>query len=272
MRDEGVVGQHRAGGHHLRARHHDPGVGFLFDVTANIADLARRAIAVDRRMNDGVIDERHALLAEFVPALGVVLIRIIELGVGAERRQKRRLVVGRTAEPSVGELRPLGDGVPPGQQIVERFRRLEERVGLAAVAGVSRHHDLVGVFRVVQRIVKPGHHARGVAEGRVRRDVLHALAVDVNRAVVAERLDIFRAGLRRVGAHRAVRLFGFCRAGVGLAGYAHDPPLLCLGPLRTRGLHICSIIELMYAIRQPRKRYPHAAWRARHRVRQTRIC
>ena len=32
-----------------------------------------------------MIDERHVLLAVLVPALGVLLLRIIEIGVGAKR-------------------------------------------------------------------------------------------------------------------------------------------------------------------------------------------
>ena len=50
---------------------------------------------------------------------------------------------------------------------------------------------------IVQRIVEPRDHARGVAKGRMGGDVLDALAVDVDLAAVAQRLEILRAGLRR---------------------------------------------------------------------------
>jgi hypothetical protein len=70
---------------------------------------------------------------------------------------------------------------------------------LKNVAGIGRQHDLVGVFRIVQRVVEPRHHARRVAERRMRRDVLHPLAVDVDRAIVAQRIEVFRAGLRGAG-------------------------------------------------------------------------
>ena len=186
MGDEGVVGQHRAGGHHLGARDDDAGIGLLLDVAADVADLVRRPVAIDRRMDDGVIDEGHALLAELVPAPRILLVGIVEIGIGAERRQERRLVVGRAAHPAVGELRPFGDGVAPGEQVLERFRRLEEGVRHAAVAGVGRQQELVLALGVVQRIVEPRDHARGVAEGRMRGDVLDALAVDVDLATVAQ--------------------------------------------------------------------------------------
>ena len=166
MGDEGVVGQHRSGGDHLGARHDDAGVGLLLDVAADVADFVRRAVAVDRRMDDGVVDEGHALLAVFVPAPRVVLVRLVELGVGAERAEERRLVVGRAAHPAIGELRPLGDGVAPRDHLVERLRRLEERVRHAAVAGFGRQQDLVLALGVVQRVVQPRHHPRGVAERR----------------------------------------------------------------------------------------------------------
>ena len=120
-------------------------------------------------MDDGVVDEGHALLAVAVPAPGVVLVGIVEIGVGAERRQERRLVVGRAADPAIGDARPFGDRLAPGEQILERLRRLEEGVRLAAVAGVGRHHDALASARVVQRVVEAGDHAGGVAEGRMRR-------------------------------------------------------------------------------------------------------
>ena len=224
MGDEGVIGEHRSGRHDLGAGNDDAGVGLLLHVTANVADFVRRPVAVDRRMDDGVIDEGHALLAEFVPALGVLAVRIVELGVGAQRRQEGRLVVGRTAEPAVGELRPFRDGVAPGQEIVERFRRLEECVRLAAVAGIGRHHDLVGMLGIAQRVVEPRHHARGVAERRMGGHVLHALAVDEDRAIIAERVEVFVAGLRRGDARLCGGLSGRLRSLRSNAHGAH--PLL----------------------------------------------
>ncbi len=196
MRDEGVIGQHRAGRHHLGARDDDALVGFLFDVTADVADFVRRLVAIDRRMDDGVIDEGHALLAEFVPAFGVVLIRIVEIRIGAERRQKRRLVVGRAAEPAISELGPFRDRGAAGEQVVHRLGRLEESMRHAAIAGVGRHHDFVFVLGVVHGVVQPRHHPRGVAEGRMFGDLLDLLAVDEDLAAVVERGEILRSVLR----------------------------------------------------------------------------
>ncbi len=93
MGDEGVVGEHRAGRDHLGPGDDQPGIGLLLDMADDVADFVRGTIAIDGRMDDGVVDEGNALLAVPVPALGVLLIRIIEVGIGAERRQERGLVV-----------------------------------------------------------------------------------------------------------------------------------------------------------------------------------
>jgi hypothetical protein len=49
---------------------------------------------------------------------------------------------------------------------------------------------------VMQRVVKARHHARCVAEGGMLGDVLDALAIDENGAIVTQRLEIFFAILR----------------------------------------------------------------------------
>ena len=187
--DEGVVGERRARRHHLGARHDDAGIRLLLHVAVDVAHLLRRQVAVDGGMDDGVVDERHALLGELVPALRVVLPGRVELGVGAERAEERGLVVGRAAEPAVADLGPLRDRVAAGDRLLHRLGALEVGVRHAAVAGVGRHQQFVLVLGVVQRIVEARDHACGVAEGRVRGDVLDALAVDVDFAPVAQRLE-----------------------------------------------------------------------------------
>ena len=120
-------------------------------------------------MDDGVIDEGHALLAELVPAPGVLLVRIVEVGIGAERRQERRLVVGRAAHPAVGQRAHSAMASRPATSSSQGLRRLEEGVRHAAVAGVGRQQELVLALLVVQRVVEARDHARGVAEGRMGR-------------------------------------------------------------------------------------------------------
>ena len=173
-----------------------PGVGLLLDMAADVGDFVRRTVAIDRRMDDRVVDERHALLAELVPALGIVLVRFVEIGIRAERRQERGLVIRRPSHPSIGDPGPFGDRITPGDEVVHGLRRLEEGVRHAAIAGVGRQQKLVLALVVVQRVVEAGDHARGVAEGRMRGDVFDPLTVDVDGAIVAQRVQIFLAGLR----------------------------------------------------------------------------
>jgi hypothetical protein len=86
-------------------------------------------------------------------------------------------------------------------------------MGHAAIAGVGWQQDFVLALWIVQRIVKPGDHPRGVAEGGMLGHVLDALAVDENGAVVGERGQIFRAGLRR-GNGNLARGFVGCGHGI----------------------------------------------------------
>ncbi len=183
--DEGVVGQHRTGGDHLGAGDDETGVGLLLDVTADITDFVRWSVAIDRGMDDRVIDERHALLAEFVPALCVALIRIVEIRIGAKGAEKRRLVVRRAAHPAVGHARPFGDSVAAGDEILHGLWRLEESMRHPAIAGVGRQQQLFLSLVVVQGIEQARHHPRGIAEGGVGRDILDAFSVDEHLAAVA---------------------------------------------------------------------------------------
>src|SRR5262249_60934114 len=107
-------------------------------MAADIGDFIRRPIAIDRRVNDCVVDERYALLTEFVPTLGVVLIRLVELGIGAERGEESSLVIRRAPHPSVGNPRPLGDRLATGDEVLHALWRLEEGVRHATIAGVGR--------------------------------------------------------------------------------------------------------------------------------------
>jgi hypothetical protein len=60
---------------------------------AYVADLVRRPVPIDRWVDDGAIDEWHALLAEFLPAPGIFPVGSVKIKVGAEGREKRRLVI-----------------------------------------------------------------------------------------------------------------------------------------------------------------------------------
>src|SRR5262245_57703372 len=88
VRDEGEIREDRAGRDNRRARYDDARVRFLLDVHADVRYFVRRTIAIDRWMNDRVIDEGHAFLTVAVPAARVLLVRRIEVGVRAKCREE----------------------------------------------------------------------------------------------------------------------------------------------------------------------------------------
>ena len=202
VRHEREIRQHRARRHDLRPRYDQAFVRLLLDVNADVGDFVRRAVAIDGRMDDRVIDERNALLAEAIPITRVRLIRVIELSVGAERGEERGLVVGRAADPTISEARPFGDRVAAGDQVVHRLGRFEKGMREAAVAGVARQEQFMLAAVVVQRVVEARDHPCGVAKSRMRRDVPDALAVDIDFAPIAQLLEIFLAGHRRKAGFR----------------------------------------------------------------------
>ena len=70
--DEVQVRQARGRRHDLGAADDQAGVGLLLDVHVDVFDLVERLVAIDRRVDDGVVDEGDLLLDLLVPALGVL--------------------------------------------------------------------------------------------------------------------------------------------------------------------------------------------------------
>ncbi len=202
--------ERRRGRDHLGAGDIDAGVGLLLDGDEHVLDLIGGALAVDRRVDDGVIHEQDVFLRTPVPALGVLGELSVELVIGAERVHQRRLVVGRAPHPAVGHPCPGRDGVTLRYHVLARARGAEEFVGVAARPGVGRRSQHVFGLRIVQGIVEPCDRARGIAERRVRGDVVNTLAVDIDLAPILEAREIFRARERPRG--RCDRVLGFFAA------------------------------------------------------------
>ena len=90
----------------------------------------------------------------------------------------------------------MRDGVALADQVLARMRDAKELVGEGARAGVGRAGQHVFLLGVMQRVIEPGDGARGIAEGRMRGDVLDPLAVDIDLAAVAQAFEVFLAGER----------------------------------------------------------------------------
>src|SRR5262249_39902933 len=87
-----------------------------------------------------------------------------------------------------------GDGVTLTDDVFTRTGGPEELVGKAARSGVGRRDEKLSVLGIVQSIIEARNRARGVAKRGMRRDVVDALAVDIDLAAVAQAFQIFRAG------------------------------------------------------------------------------
>ena len=184
--DHVVVGQRRVGCHHFRAADDNPGVGLFLQLDVDVFHLVRRLVAVDRRVNDGVVEVQAGFLNAGVPVAGVLFELAVEGRVGAERAAERGFVVRRAAHPAVAQARPLGDGVALLAQVVGAFRHAEELVGIAAAAGVGAPAERVLHLRLVQRVVHLCDGGRRVAKRRMGGDVFDALAVDINLTAVLQ--------------------------------------------------------------------------------------
>jgi hypothetical protein len=113
-------------------------------------------------------------------------------------------------------------------------------VGLASAAGVGRQEQLVGAFRVVQCIEQAGRHARGVAKSRMTRHVGDPFAVDVDLTTVAERLQIFLAGLTAIAADGADCLRALSRRSAARRVRRHGTSLGLWGSSPLRQTSFCS--------------------------------
>jgi hypothetical protein len=101
-----------------------------------------------------MVDIRHPLLTVAIPLPCIFLIRLIEIGVGAEGREERRLIVGRASEPPIGQPRPGGDGIAPGDELLGRPRGLEIAMGKPAPFGRAGQNAFFLFLILMQRIVE----------------------------------------------------------------------------------------------------------------------
>ena len=187
---EVVVGDRRRGRHHLGAGDDDAAVGLLLHRDVDVLHLFGRLVAVDRRIDDGVVHERHGFLRTLVPGAGIAGVRAVILRVAAESVGVGRLVVRRAAHPAIGQARPLGDRGLRAAQVLARARHAEVAMRVAAGAGVGGAGQHVAVLRVVQRVVEPRDGPDRIAQSGMGGHVLDALAVDIDLAAVTQALHV----------------------------------------------------------------------------------
>ena len=133
-------------------------------------------------------------------------------------------------------------------QLLARAGGLEEAVRVAAGAGVGRRGQGFLALGVVQRIVELGDRDGGVAEGRVLGDILDALAVDIDLAAVAQRLEVLGARERALLA-----------LDEQLGSFWHGSPSGCTA---------CGLAAIIARARQDRSRNDHREPGVGHRCRR----
>src|SRR4029077_1331875 len=167
-------------------------------------------IAVYRRVDDGVVNEADFLLHLLVPTAGVLLKRLIELGVGAESGQKRSLVIGAAAHPAVRQARPFRNRVARADQIFGIAGSPVKPVCQTAAARIGFDAEYALALLLMQGVVQAGQHAHRVTERRMDRDVFNSLSVDPNLPPIAYALDVFVSGKRPRACSLAVRALALC--------------------------------------------------------------
>ncbi len=201
------MGEGGVGGHHLSAADNDAALDFLINRDEYVLDLIHRLVAVNGRIDDGVVEVEAGFLDALVPGTGVLLEATVELGVGAQGAAEGGLVVRGATHPAVGQPRPFGNGIALLAQVTGGTSEAEELVGVTAVAGIGLPAQLVLGGRVVQGVVEFGHGRRGVTKGGVCGHVLDAIAVDVDLAVVPEAGEVLGTCQGAIGFGAIV--FGF---------------------------------------------------------------
>ena len=172
------------------AAHNQTAAGFLLHMHVDVAHFRQFFAAIDWRIDDGMIDKGNLFLCFLVPAAGVVLERLIEVGVGSESTQKCGFVVGAASHPAVGYASPFCDRIACAYQLFYVAWRLIEPVGVAATAGVSFCAENTFVLLVMQCVVEARQHANRVAEGGVGGDVFYPLAIDPDLAAIPQTVDV----------------------------------------------------------------------------------
>ena len=219
LTEEVIMGERRVGGHHLGARDVDARVRLFLDGDVDILDLLDRLVAVDRRIDEGVVEIEHRLLRSLVPGARVVGELSIELGIGTERIEECGLVVGTAAHPAVRDAGPGGDRITLRDDIPGRAGNLEELMRVAAGAGIGRRSEHVLGLGIVQRIIEQGDGGNRIAEGRMRRDISDTVAVNVDFAPIAQELEELSPG------ERTFLAFENCLGGLRHGG----SKVLCVG-------------------------------------------
>ena len=198
--------------------------------------LAPVLAALGLRIDDDVGEEvvvaarLFEVVGERLGALLAVLLEHVEADALAD--QRRGEVVRRAAHEAAGQLRPGLERLPSLDHLGVVARHLPGPADAAIRAiGLERHQ--LDVLRPCLEVVERGRRAHRIAERRMLGDVRHELAVDIDRAAVLQRFDVFGSGL--AGTHASAPFNstksrpGQTNPSTPLISFAASPPTRWLG-------------------------------------------
>src|SRR5580692_5853656 len=110
----------------------------------DIAHFIGCLVSIDRWMNDGMVKKIGSLLRFVIPSFSVLMERLVEVVICAQRRQKGSFVIGRSAHPAVRSSSPLSNGIPTRKLFFCVSRRAIESVGKSSIVGRHGQHILFG--------------------------------------------------------------------------------------------------------------------------------
>ena len=152
--------------------------------------------------------------------------RLQLVGLHRHAGDEGRDVVGRAAEQAVGEIGDAAMAFHTPLQVVPRARAQEIDRVPAPILLVGQR---VAVGRVGLEIVEAGHGRRGVAKRRMGRDVVDALAADIDGTAVAQRFEMLFSRTQ----HDAMTIFELLRrrpcVRLAMTGFSAGVPRLSQG-------------------------------------------
>ena len=182
MGDEVVMRQRRTGGDHLCPRYHDARIGFLFDMDDDIAYILHGTVAVDRRVDDGVVPVKKALLAFGIPAPGIGGIVAIIVGIAAKCAQEAGLVIRRTPHPAKGGALQRHDRLGGFHHVIGGLGSPEKGMRQAFRPGVGFDPNLGSLC--MEGVIPQTYRAYRIAERRMLGHVVDPFAFQVDPAPV----------------------------------------------------------------------------------------
>src|SRR5437660_6342295 len=157
----------------------------------DVANLVYRLVPIDRRIDKHVIEEEDLLGVLLIPALSVLRVGRIEIGISSQRGHEGGFVVRGTTHKTIREACPDRDRVSGRGQFLSRIAGREKSVRANTMP--VRNEEGLLERGIVQGVVQASNGTRTIAKRGVRCYIGDALSIDVDCTTIAQALQVFRA-------------------------------------------------------------------------------